>query len=124
MGIFDGLMFWKKKEDTALGDNLALPESLPADIGAMPADELAGFPQQPRQFQQQPGFQEQPRMGSFQQKQSFTQNRDMELIAARLDAINAKLQSIEQRIAGLEKVAYGEQTEQPSYPRYSRYRRW
>ena len=109
MGILGKVAFWKRKDELGLGDN-SMPQ-LPPDIGGIPSDELMPqFPQQQTFTQQQP-------MESFGKQQNFRQDRDMELIAARLDAINSKLQSIEQRIAGLERVAYGEQTA-------PRYRRW
>ena len=110
MGILGKLMFWKKDE-LGLNDELALQK------GTLPMDELGlGSPGLPRQQVQvpEPSFQEprpyvQQQPYLQQQPQYYSQNRDLELVSAKLDAMRATLESINQRLAGLERVAYGEE---------------
>lgn len=105
MGILDKVKFWKK--DTALKDETAMPpmgeeRGMPAtpDFGA-PRPYPAPPPSQPSYPSPTPA--QQPR--AFQERFS---SRDMEMINAKLDAIKANLESINQRIANLERIAYGE----------------
>jgi hypothetical protein len=116
MGILDKLMFWKKSDDLGLDENLGMGE-----LGKMPGEEpLPPQPQQPGQqnyyasqpsFQQpafqQPAFQ-QPQMESFQAQQAFA-SRDLEVVSAKLDALKATLESINQRLANIERIAEGEE---------------
>jgi len=107
MGILGKLMFWKRDE-LGLGSELAMPK------GNFPADELGmespGLPRiQPMQAAE-PSFQEQPRPYMQQQPQYYYgPNRDLELVSAKLDALKATLDNISQRLANLERVAYGEE---------------
>ncbi len=109
MGIFGKLQFWKRGDDLSLGNELAMPKS------AFPQDELGlqspGLPQTP-----QMPFSE-PRMESFREPRQYSQpqpyyasqNRDLDLVVAKLDALKATLENINQRLANLERVAYGEE---------------
>ncbi|MBN2454515.1 hypothetical protein JXB11_03135 [Candidatus Woesearchaeota archaeon] len=126
MGMFGKLMFWKKSDDLGLkGDDLGL-----GDLGKMPGDDPLqqnadqyGLPQQqgmphdfsqpqqpfPQQSMQQPYFQSStPSMDSMQSQRSYRANSDMELVSAKLDAIRAALDSINQRLANLERIAEGD----------------
>lgn len=115
MGVFGKLAFWKRKEDNDLGlpplpgpgDELGLPE-----IG----QEAGGYPAMPRQ-QQEPDIRP-PYLAPVtpQQYQYYPQqappretNRDLELVSAKLDSIRASLESINQRLANIERVAYREE---------------
>jgi hypothetical protein len=104
MSIFDKLKFWGSKDNLGLGDDLGLPKS------GYPADELGAQPFQPPQGLPQRNEFQHPRMESLQP--SYSSNKDMEVISAKLDALKATLDSINQRVAGLERVAYGEDTHQ------------
>ncbi len=120
MSIFGKLMFWKRSgDDLGLGDELALPKGgFPSDDIGLGSPQSRGLPSSPQ------GFQE-PRIESFdnarimnqpqpylqqQQPQSYGYgyNKDLELISAKLDSLRATLDNINQRIANLERVAYGE----------------
>ena len=123
------LMFWKKDDDLRLDDDIGLPKS-----SSMPHNDLAldtqGLPKQselPPQdismenFKNSPerslgGFRDppqrmmsqEPQPHSMFQQPAYGQNKDMEIISAKLDSLKATLESINQRIANLERIAYGE----------------
>ena len=92
------LAFWKK-DDLGLGNELALPKT------GIPTDDLGlNLPQ--RQSMPEP-----ERLESFQRpsyQYSQPSNKDLEIVSAKLDALKATLENINQRLAGLERVAYGE----------------
>ncbi len=92
MGILDKVKFWKK--DVALKDETALPPSGPMGLPEQ------GYPSPPQQYSYPV---QEPR--AFQERVS---GKDLEMINAKLDAIRAYLESINQRIANLERIAYGE----------------
>ncbi len=134
MSIFDKLKFWGKKEESGLGvpelgkapelgqglDVPKLPEfgKSPMDIppedfgkpvsstqygkSPFPEHEMESLketaPNVPRGMQQQ-----QP------QWQGYKESSEMQVISAKLDALKASLDSINQRIANLERIAQGEQ---------------
>ncbi len=103
MGLRDLLPFGKKKDDFGL-------PPMGKETG-MAMDDFSTPPQQyPPQFaggfNPQPQFQ-QP-MESLQNNNSFRTDRDTELISAKLDAIKAMLENLNQRIANLERIAGGE----------------
>lgn len=101
MGILDKVAFWKKN-----------------DIGLPPVNQSMGFNDDFNQQQYQPQpYQQQfmpqqnfapPMMESMQNQQGFRNDRDTELISAKLDAIKAMLENLNQRIANLERIAGGE----------------
>ena len=111
MSILDKVMFWKRDE-LGLKEDLALPK------GNLPTDELGLESSVPRTPQMP---QPEPRIESFEgarpyapaapppQPQFMGPNRDMELVSAKLDALKASLDSINQRLANLERVAYGDE---------------
>jgi len=104
MGILGKVMFWKRDE-LGLGDEIGLPKGKPADELGMEMQPLPRMPQMPMQ---------EPRMEAFQQRQQYEpayaygQNKDLEIVSAKLDALKATLESINQRIANLERIAYGD----------------
>ena len=137
MGVFNKLKFWEKKEEApefGKGDfgkefgDIKFPE-MGKDFGKsamdVPPEEFgkpitttqygrAPFPEQemttlretspnmPRSFQQQP---QQP------QWQGYRENSEMQVISAKLDALKASLDAINQRLANIERIAQGEQPE-------------
>jgi len=116
MAILDKLQFWKRDE-LGIKDELALPKgNLPTEDFNLETPGLPRTPNigqqmtQPMQAPTQP-----PQMESLQERsyapppQYASQNRDLELVAAKLDALKATLENINQRLANLERVAYGEE---------------
>jgi hypothetical protein len=102
MGLLDNLPFRKKKDNLALevpdlGMGTGMPEQQPTDF--------YGAPQQPQGYgQQQYGAPE-----SFQSQQTYQQqgmsstSRDLELISAKLDVLKATIDSMNQRLASMER---------------------
>ncbi len=124
MGFFDKVMFWKRGHEAAGDFGIPpIPQQPSRGIGSMPSDELGlDLPQQPIQSQpmqplSQPSYQQpyQPRMDSLQTYQSYASGKEIEIVSAKLDAIRAALDNISQRLANLERAAYGEQQQQPQY---------
>jgi hypothetical protein len=117
MGIFDKLMFWKKQDDLDLG-NINSQAGMPADMGQIPSDPFStemGIPQQQfgqyRQQMAQPQYSpQQPfsRMDYAGQQQPSYGNKDLEVVSAKLDALKAYMDSINQRLANLERIAEGQ----------------
>lgn len=113
MGVGDKLKFWKKSEDLGLKDELGIPGGdYPSENPALESREVPGMPlSQPPPVQ--PDNAQMPRMDPYPESKYPSQqpsypNRDMELVAAKLDALKATLENINQRLAGLERVAYAE----------------
>jgi len=134
MGILDKLTFWKKKEDFDLrgfGDmpgEKGGPEKIPGmeqpsvfekELSA----EAGGFPEEPSTFPRTipsevpeepagPAFEMPPggpQTAAAPPSRGYmpqpSQTRDIELISAKLDAIRAMLENINQRLANLERIA-------------------
>ncbi len=136
MGIWSKLKFWGNKEE--FGKFPDIPQ-MPGEPGAFPDLNLQsfganqgqgvmgmsntgqsyGYPNQYPTFEpvQQNNM---PRNvsfpGSSMQQPEFV-GKDIEVISAKLDALRASLESINQRLANLERVAYGE-FEQKRGPRW------
>lgn len=130
-GIFGKVLPWKKKDDLALGDNLGLGGFGPgqgAQQGAfgpgMPYDQqfggmggnmgMGGLP--PSQYSQpQPlgQFSAAPQAEAFQKNQeyerSYAAGKEMEVVSAKLDAIKAALETLNQRLAAIERYIQTEQ---------------
>lgn len=133
MGIFDKLAFWKKKDDLDLGkdfgadlglgpanqpmgSDLGTPsQGMQRDLGlpsrdiGMPEDTGFGAmgatqpPGQPSPMQQPFGAPVQPQQPTEREKSD-----KFEVVSAKLDSIRYTLESINQRLANLERIAYGE----------------
>ena len=125
-GIFGKVLPWKRKDDLGLKDNMALGGFGPADnqnfgLGGMdlgspfpgnPGGMPGGMPQQqfPNAGQQFGGMggqmQSQP-IEAFQSNQSYQQSyaagKDIEVVSAKLDAIRAGLEALNQRLAAIER---------------------
>ncbi|MCP3686439.1 MAG: hypothetical protein GY861_27695 [bacterium] len=103
MGLFDKVKFWKRGDDLGLKDNVALGQG-----SAMPRDELGlhGMDQQsPFGMQQQ----QMPTMDSMDSTRAYAANKDMEVISAKLDALKAAIESLNQRLANMERMMGGDQ---------------
>lgn len=112
MALVDSLKFWKKKEDetgtpvwNTLGNNPPMET---------PPPEMPGFGQD--QFPPQPSFApvSEPPLAYPQQPPQMAQpatlsSKDVELLSAKLDTIRAQLESLNTRIAHLERIAEGSQ---------------
>jgi len=163
MGLFDKVMFWKKKDDfgdlgldSGLGEggsghDLAMPPDmgmqkdpmLPGDLGlpkdeSMPSDNgpdqgfgmehaNPGSPMPSGTDYNQPGLSSPaqptfgPQSGPPPQQHpgigDYTVSKDIEVISSKLDALRASLDSINQRLANLERIAQGDQDQR-------KYRGW
>lgn len=131
MSVLDKLMFWKKKDefsdigldigkdvggsgmslgkaDTGFGaqGDLGLGSTPEPNFGAQPPRQPStpSFQQPPQQFAQ-PSFQQ-------QSHNDYSVSKDIEVISSKLDALRAGIESINQRLANIERIAYGEQEQQ------------
>jgi len=135
MGILDKLAFWKKKEEFDLGELRPVPgeEKLgipgiekPAIPGEAPFEkelppEPGAFPEEPSAFPKPtppPEIPEEPTAPALGGPPGGpptapprgympppTTSRDVELLSAKLDTIKATLESINQRLANIERLA-------------------
>lgn len=108
MSVFDTFKFWKKKEPNF---------DMPTEFSAPPEFKTDDFAQN-RPF---PSFNEEPAVKehdfsqferpAFKEREperyveKSSNSRDTELILAKLDAIKANIENINQRLANLEKIA-------------------
>ena len=119
-GVFAKVLPWKKKDDLALNDNLGL-----GGFGA-PGPGMPGMPYEPQfgmgggglpQSQYgQPlgGFQgAAPQAEAFQRNQdyerSYAAGKEIEIVSAKLDAIKAALETLNQRLGAIERYIQTEQ---------------
>jgi hypothetical protein len=135
MGIFDKILPWKKKDELGMENlNLGLNQNMNLGLGQNMNLGIQGMPntpmmdqiqsQQPMGFQQQPypsypaqqqmGYpQETPQMESFQRNQNYERNyaagKDIEVVSAKLDAIKAALETLNQRLASIERYIQTDQ---------------
>ena len=127
MSVLDKILFWRKKEEPIMSGEtppeLGLPEE--SEVGLKP---LEGFEESPAAGlapraapPEMPGpmpSREPPESpSSFSARESFApyqapsaapMSKDLELISAKLDALKAILDNINQRLTNLEKMAQGE----------------
>ena len=121
MGLFDKLKFWKKDD---LGADVPPMEGLPPLPGEVKepgfGDEHVGagaappmmhgpgsFPQSPEFKEPTPSFE--PRMPQPAMQPLRPQpSQDLDLVNAKLDAIKAILDNVNQRLANLERIARDE----------------
>lgn len=115
--MFGKLMFWKKDSDEGL-ENLGLPkeEGVPTEelgLGSPGLPEQgAGLPSQEPPigtFQDARIMPQQPQQPMMQQQAAYAQNKDLELISAKLDSLRAIMENMNQRISNIERIAYGEE---------------
>ncbi len=134
-GIFGKVLPWKRKDDLALGDNLGLgglggfgPPGKGMQgvqgpgFGGMPYDQqfggvgnlgMGGLPQY-QQAQPLGGFPGAvPQAEAFQKNQeyerSYAAGKEIEVVSAKLDAIKAALETLNQRLASIERYIQAEQ---------------
>lgn len=118
MGFTDKIKFWKKKDDLGLEDdfgaemqqnqtqNDGTKESFVGEEGEEVKNDLSN----PLSFQEKTGL-EQPQQNFGQQ--NFQQpTKDFDLISSKLDTIKAELDSMNQRIQKIEKIAEESQKEE------------
>jgi len=132
MAFLDKLMFWKKKDDfdTNIG-NFGADNTFGTGAGTGAPDMGYGnqdfgmpeaqFGQQlpTSQFGQAPpmfpgtsqgaGFPQPTPFAPQQSQQDFMVGKDIEIISAKLDSLRAYLDSINQRLANIERIAMGDQ---------------
>ncbi len=109
MGFLDKLPFGKKKEEFSMPaqDPFAQSYGSPQDpLLVQPSQSYGSAPNYPPSFQQ-PSYPQQqspmyPQQG-MDQFSSSNQNRDIELLRAKLDAVQATLDSLSQRFANIER---------------------
>jgi hypothetical protein len=130
VGILDRLRGKKKDDDLGLGMDPAMgggdygggapgygdPMGSP-DMGyGMPPQDPMAQPLQPAGYSPEamgfervpPGTPSYPQPGQSQSISDINLGKDMELISAKLDAIKAELDSINQRLKRIERIAEGE----------------
>ncbi|MBN2566845.1 hypothetical protein JXB02_02040 [Candidatus Woesearchaeota archaeon] len=133
MGIFDRLMFWKKDDglgdmpglDTPVGHDLGLPD---AGADPMGQQQNLGMPTQDDSFgadagPSRPGSfssssYSQPSYGHSQAGSSSHEiivGKEIEIISSKLDAIRVSIESINQRLSNIERIASGEQSKRDRY---------
>ncbi len=110
MGVLGKLVFWKKKDETALGTNLGLESQYPQPgFGSVPDYSQQQWSQPPSSYGQQPmGMQQmQPQpmqMDSLQSSASYAAGKQLELVSAKLDALKAAIDALNQRMANIERM--------------------
>ena len=130
MGILDKVLPWKRKDELGLNDNLGLGGLGQAPQGTGfggfpggPGDMTSGAPfdpgmgggmqQYPGAAQQTFGMPQRPEMDAFrgnqQYAQQYTAGKDIEIISAKLDAIKAALEALNQRLGTIERYIQTEQ---------------
>lgn len=78
----------------------------------------------PTSFQQAQAFQQQrvqPMQQSLSKEYSYGVDKDLEVISAKLDSIRAMLESLNQRVANIERIA---NASQQTIPNKNQYGRW
>lgn len=136
-GAFGKILPWKRKDELGLNENLSLggfggggpggPGMPGLGPGGMPGLDLGlggmgGTPGAAQQYPSQPaqqqfgGFgmaQQSPQMESFQSNQAYQQSyatgKEIEVVSAKLDAIRAALETLNQRLAAIERYIQTEQ---------------
>jgi hypothetical protein len=127
MSFLDKVKFWKKKDDFSdldLGKDFDLGSD---DLGKSPIDSSKSFSDSFNDQDNQPIQQEQSQYSAPSAPESFSQisdarppdiqsvpsyqppqtSQDLQLVSAKLDAIKAYLDTINQRLANLENMARG-----------------
>jgi hypothetical protein len=112
VSTLDSLKFWKKKEPEAAPEwSPVPPESF--DVAPEGTEPMSPhIPQMP--MMQEPAMREMPPMMHESPQQNTgtattVSARDVELILSRLDTIKAQLESLNTRMAHLERIAEGSQ---------------
>ncbi|MBU0667270.1 MAG: hypothetical protein ABIC91_00335 [Nanoarchaeota archaeon] len=130
MSFVDKLKFWKKEEDFNFDDPLMNDNStnMNMDLGldqhktdglintpdGLPPSESA-FEQVKRDDSNRSLFAQQQKTSSPFDAQPIPQNKDLELISAKLDTIKAELDAINQRVQKIERIADSEHNKKASW---------
>ena len=124
MGLFGKLLPWKRKDDLALNENIGLGgfgQPMPGqDLGlnlgggGLPFEQMGNPGSVPSYGQPVQQFASQrPGMEAFQQNQayerSYAAGKELEVVSAKLDAIKSALESLNQRLANIERFIQTEQ---------------
>ena len=116
MAIMDKLLFWRHKSiqdteppDLGLGEDRKLGLDIsdePYEPGPVPPQHSPQG-QHPQQFEEPDQEQERSAFAQHQQNypQQSTQNKDIEIISAKLDALKATLDNINHRLEQIERMA-------------------
>ena len=115
MGFLDKLMFWKKEDDFGGDFDKSVDEHMKQSDDLFKGDDL-GLDQKPPGLEEKSPFDQPPAETSPlpttetppEQPAAFqagTEQRDLELLNSKLDTIKALLNSMDQRLANLEKAA-------------------
>jgi hypothetical protein len=120
MGLF-GKLFGKKDDGLGLSEldkNLSMPTGLPTGMPSGTENNLGlGMPQQQSMgaYPNPAPFESNNGPNSFQDQQNFAISKEIEVISIKLDAIKVAIESISQRLASLERAAYGNQDQNQGY---------
>jgi len=120
MGFFQRLMFWKKDDIPDLSKLGTLGVEPRASLGQMPG-EMPGDAGRP-QFSYPNAPELVPATESFSRQgmpypssdSSYILAKDIEILSSKLDALRAGIESINQRLANLERIA-GAENQQRKY---------
>jgi len=121
MGFLDKVMFWKKDDDFGLDfdksideqmkqtDNQFKEENLGLDQKPSGLEEKSPFEQPATETSPFPAVETPEQPAAFQAQQQMqapagTEQRDLELLSSKLDTIKALLNSMDQRLANVEKA--------------------
>ncbi len=120
MAIMDKIFFWRHKEpdfpkeELGLGkpemdlgkEQLGLPEEEPIGAGIAPSGAFPGAPPTPPEAPAAPAIHTPPGMPQPGTPPGMPPvGKDIEIISAKLDALKAVLDSINQRLTNLERIA-------------------
>jgi len=124
MGIFSKLAFWKRKDDfdfdelanRELGKSAPVQDKLGLNRNPDALNEQPLFPEEEHPFSAPPSYPQfgqpstsQNNQSQYSQAASNLSNRDLDLINSKLDTLKALLNSLDQRLANLERVNSGNQ---------------
>jgi len=121
MGIFDALKFWKKKEDFEPGipmpgmdqgfntglDNMGMDRNYEHQMPQIPS--LPTSSSTPSGYSLEPSLPQQRQTYSMQDQHDIIMNKNMEIISSKIDALQASIENIGQRISNIERIAQLEQ---------------
>ena len=117
MGILDKIMFWKKDEFSSLGlgdDDFSMGAAPFKDEPKAMPGELTGRSEGPPTMGAEepkfnvPKYEEVAAPRRPEAPPMYSHSKDMEIISAKLDSVRASLESINTRLASLERIARGE----------------
>lgn len=113
MGFFDKLVFWKKKDELGL-ESLG-QQNYPLPPGGDQWQQPWSQPGIGQPYQQQPAYQQpfppqqpfpspySPQVDAMQSSAAYAQGQQLALVSAKLEAIKAALDALNQRMANVER---------------------